>query len=104
MNQRPSKPQDSLRTQRPHLGWLLHLVASIEALLGFAIVSVGLLGLRSFFIHSGRNLTFLFLVSAITLIGIALLVAASRLHKRRYWGQLCLFLVPLVPFLLIATD
>lgn len=82
----------------------LYLAAAGEALLGLMTFLFGLLGVRSYLLHDGRDLYFLSLVAGVTLIGVFVLLAAWLLTKRRYWGQLLLIFLPLAPILAVATD
>ncbi len=92
---------ESANAARATARWL---AIACESISGGLVLAFGLLGLRSFFVHAGRDLYFLSLVVGLVLVGCSSLAAAWLLLRRRYWGQLFLFMLPLAPFLLIATD
>jgi hypothetical protein len=92
-------------TFRAHLREKLRWLAiGSEASLGILVLAFGLLGVRSFFVHNGRDLYFLALVLGVSIIGFLAIAAAWMLSRRRYWGQIFLLLLPMAPFLAIATD
>lgn len=80
------------------------LAIACEALVGALVLALGLLGVRSYFVHGGRDLYFFILVLGVCFIGSLVLTAAWLLSRQRYWGQLFLLLLPLAPLFAIATD